>query len=89
MGRWDAWASAKSEILFDFIDECARCALVRHGPRAWWAIRAMKKGATICQDEWRAWRHRGLVVLAAGMLGRRLERGIACLILSMNVLDVP
>ena len=33
-GCW--WASAtRSEVLFDFIYECARCVLMSHGPRAW------------------------------------------------------
>ena len=44
--------------------------------------------ATICQDEWRAWRHRGLG-MGRWDAGRRLEAKYYCLILSMNVLDVP
>ena len=42
--RLGCWASARSEVLFDFIDECARRALMSHDPRAWWDIRAIRKG---------------------------------------------
>ena len=42
-GTLGCWASARSEVLFDFIDECARCALMSHDPRAWWDIRAIRK----------------------------------------------
>ena len=101
MGRWDAEPrrlEAAEVFLIDFIDECARCTLMSHDPRAWWSIRAIRKGerAKICQDEWRAWRHRGLVVWGGrwdagpGAASARSGRGIlVCLILSMNVLDVP
>ena len=45
MGRWDAGRRLEaSEVLFDFIDECARCALVSHDPRVWCDIRAIRKG---------------------------------------------
>ena len=37
--------SARSEVLFDFIERCARCALMSHDPRAWGNICAMiRKG---------------------------------------------
>ena len=109
MGRWDAGPrrlEAAEVFLFEIgfyrsmnvLDECARCTLMSHDPRAWWSIvRAIRKGerAKICQDEWRAWRHRGLVVWGGrwdagpGAASARSGRGIlVCLILSMNVLDV-
>ena len=144
-GTLGCWASARSEVLFDFIDECARRALMSHDPRAWWDIRAMRKceqrsvktsgefggttdlwygtrlgcwasarsdvlfyfidecarstcpdeprptglvgyprhkerRATICQDEWRAWRHRGLVVWLGRWDAGRLREARYCLI---------
>ena len=51
--------------------------------------RHKERRTTICQDKWGAWRHRGLAVWdAVWDAGRRLEARY-CLILSMNVLDVP
>ena len=72
MGRWDAGPrrlEAAEVFLFDFIDECARCTLMSHDPRAWWNIRAAHKKRRAAKDLSRAtngdelaWRHRGLVV---------------------------
>ena len=86
--------SARSEVLFDFIERCARCALMSHDPRAWGNICAM-----IRKGEQRSVKTSGelggTVDLWYGTLGcwaasARSGRGIlVCLILSMNVLDVP
>ena len=71
---WDArmlaWASARSEVLFDFIDEWL-CLMCPNEPRSTGFVgypRHEERRATIYQDEWRAWRHRGLVVWDLGML---------------------
>ena len=79
MGRWDAGRRLEaSEVLFDFIEECARCALVSHDPRVWCDIRAIRK------DEQRFVKTSGdlggtvdlLLVWDAGMLGVGWKRGI-------------
>ena len=53
MGRWDAGPRRleAAKVLFDFIDECARCALVSHDPpRDRCDIRAIRKGELRCDN---------------------------------------
>ena len=70
-GTLGCWASAGSEVLFDLLYR-RMCSMCPDEPRSTGLVRYPRhkeKRATICQDEWRAWRHRGLVVWDAGMLG--------------------
>ena len=50
LGCWARVASARSEVLFDFIDECDRCDLMSHDPRDWCNIRAIRKGEQRCDN---------------------------------------
>ena len=77
LGCWAASARSGRGILACLIlsmNACARCALMSHeDPRAW-GIRAIRKGESskdfLRRVESLGWRHRGLVIWDAGMLGR-------------------